>query len=182
MYISEDDSETSLLGKHDAERLGIVQINPKGSREEVKRIRVCRKPDLEKEKKTKTPEEVKDSDQKMNDLVTEFEDIFQGIGKYRGEPVKIQMTDNVLFIIQPRRRIPLHYIQPLKEHLAKMIEQDVIEGPLSEEEEGSWISNRLLHLQHLSGIWSGLMPYRLLFDTLSEYPEPWLQQTSGSFS
>ncbi len=144
VYISEDDSETSLLGKHDAERLGIVQINPRGSREEVKRIKLCRKPDLEKEKIAKTPEEVKDSDKKMDELVEEFADIFQGIGKYRGEPVKIQMTDNVLPIIQPPRRIPLHYIQPLKEHLAEMIEQDVIEGPLSEEEEGSWISNLVI--------------------------------------
>ena len=45
-----------------------------------------------------------------------------------------------------------------------------------------WIRIRLLHLQHLGGIWSGLMPYRLPFDTLSGYPEPWLQQTSGSLS
>ena len=31
--------------------------------------------------------------------------------------------------------------------------------------------NRLLHPQHLDGIWLGLTLYRLL-DTLSEYPEP----------
>ncbi len=31
VYVSEDDSETSLLGKHDAERLGIVKINPGGA-------------------------------------------------------------------------------------------------------------------------------------------------------
>ena len=53
--------------------------------------------------------------------------------------------------------------------------------------EGSVLSNRkkvlhtrLLHPQHLDGIWSGLKPYRLPFDTLSEYPEPWLQETWGS--
>ena len=27
-----------------------MQINPRGSREEVKRIKICRRPDLEKEK------------------------------------------------------------------------------------------------------------------------------------
>ena len=43
-------------------------------------------------------------------------------------------------------------------------------------------STRLLHPQHLGGVWSGLMPYRLPFDTLSEYPEPWLQQTRESLS
>ena len=41
---------------------------------------------------------------------------------------------------------------------------------------------RLLHPQHLGGIWSSLMPYRLPFDTLSKYLEPWLQQTRGSLS
>ena len=34
------------------------------------------------------------------------------------------------------------------------------------------LSIRLLHPQHLDGIWSGLMPYRLPFDNLSEYQEP----------
>ena len=87
---------------------------------------------------------MKDSEKKMTELVEEFEDIFKGIGKYRGEPVKIQITDNVLPIIQPPRWIPLHYIQPLKEHLAEMIKEDVIEGPLAEEEEGSWISNLVI--------------------------------------
>ena len=44
------------------------------------------------------------------------------------------------------------------------------------------IFTRLLHPQHLGGIWCGLMPYRMPFDTLIEYPEPWLQQTRGSLS
>ena len=44
------------------------------------------------------------------------------------------------------------------------------------------VLTRLLHPQHLHGIWSGLMPYRLPFDTLGEYSEPWLQQTRISLS
>ena len=70
----------------------------------------------------KGPEKEED-DEKMDKLATEFEDIFKGIGKYRGEPVKIQLTDNVLPIIQPPRRIPLHYVQPLKDHLEEMIKE-----------------------------------------------------------
>ena len=31
---------------------------------------------------------------------------------------------------------------------------------------------RLLHPQHLDGIWLGLTPYRVPLDTLSEYSEP----------
>ena len=32
--------------------------------------------------------------------------------------------------------------------------------------------SRLLDTQHLYGICTGLIPYRLRLDTLSEYPEP----------
>ena len=149
VYINDDDRETSLLGKKDAERLGIVKINLRGSREEVNRIKVCRKADLKREKgESKDPvkEKIreKENDKKMDEMAKEYEDIFQGIGKYRGEPVKIQLTANVSPIIQPPRRIPLHYVQPLKDHLAEMIKEDVIEGPLAEEEEGSWISNLVI--------------------------------------
>ena len=49
--------------------------------------------------------------------------------------------------------------------------------------EGRWmVESRLLHPQNLSGILSSLTPYRLPFDNLSEYPEPWLQQTRVSLS
>ena len=41
--------------------------------------------------------------------------------------------------------------------------------------ESIYVSYRLLHPQHLGGILSRLTLYRLSFDTLSEYPEPWLQ-------
>ena len=66
----------------------------------------------------------------MNKLTKEFNNIFHGIGMYGGEPVKIQLIDNVSPIIQPPRRIPLHYVQLLKDHLAEMLKEDVIEGPL----------------------------------------------------
>ena len=73
-YINEDDSESSLLGKNDAERLGIVKINTRACREEVHRIKVYRKSDLGKEKKNaKNPEKEKASDKKMTELVEEFE-------------------------------------------------------------------------------------------------------------
>ena len=32
---------------------------------------------------------------------------------------------------------------------------------------------RLLHPQHLDGIWTGQTQYRLPYAPLSEYPEPW---------
>ena len=38
------------------------------------------------------------------------------------------------------------------------------------------METRLLNIQHLYGIWTGLTPYRLRLDTLSEYPEPWSEK------
>ena len=39
---------------------------------------------------------------------------------------------------------------------------------------------RLLHPQHLNGIWSGMTPYRVPLNILSEYQEPWSWKMSGS--
>ena len=73
----------------------------------------------------------------MEILITEYEDIFEEVGKYKGDPVRIQAKIGVKFIIQPARRIPLHYRQPLKNHIEELIQEGVIEGPLQEEEEGT---------------------------------------------
>ena len=54
------------------------------------------------------------------------------------------MEEGAKPVIQPLRRIPIHYRELLKEHLKEMLEQDVIEGPLQEEEAGTWISNLMI--------------------------------------
>ena len=38
----------------------------------------------------------------------------------------------------------MHYIQPLEDHLKELLEEDVIEVPLVEEEEGTRISNLVI--------------------------------------
>ena len=153
VYINDDDTETSLLGKRDAQRLGIVKINLQGEEEEVqlegeaeadecRRVKLTKKSSLVKER-TKV-DQVK-VDEAMNQILEEYSDIMSGgIGKYKGDPVKIQMEEGVTPVIQPPRRVPLHYVQPLKDHLEELKQEDVIEGPLQEEEEGSWISNLVI--------------------------------------
>ena len=154
VYVNDDNKESSLLGKRDAQRLGIIKINLEGTEEEVKpqgeaqtdscrRIKQIKKSELVK---LRQPAEEKQRDVKnnMDQLGQEFKDIFGGIGKYKGDPIKIQIADIINPVIQSPRRIPLHYRQPQKDHLAEMVEEDVIEGPLLEEEEGSWISNLVI--------------------------------------
>ena len=60
----------------------------------------------------------------MGKIKKEFSDVFGGIGKYRGDPVKIQMAENVKPVIQAPRRIPLHYLDPLKQHLEELVDEE----------------------------------------------------------
>ena len=150
VYINDDDKDSSLLGERDALRLGIVKINLHGSEEEVmvgvdggqeegtekmRRIRQNRLSELAKGKKI--TKEVEENRVAMDKLADEFTDIFGGVGKYKGPAIKIQLRENISPVIQPRRRIPLHYVKPLEDHLKELLEEDVIEGPLVEEEEGT---------------------------------------------
>ena len=151
VYINDDNRDSSLLGERDALRLGIVTINLEGSTEEVlqgvgeedlRRIRQTRLSELSETKRSAKEEEKVKRD--MEQLAEEYRDIFGGVGKYKGPEIKIQIRENVVPVIQARRRIPLHYTKPLEDHLKELLEEDVIEGPLVEEEEGTWISNLVI--------------------------------------
>ena len=151
VFVNDSDKDSSLLGKADAIRLGIIKINlkgeseevdPNGAEENVQRIKSMRLSDMQKEDSDTSKGTAKDKD--MEILTKEYEDIFHGIGKYEGPEVKIRLKENVRPVIQPPRRIPLHYVQPLADHMKELIAEDVVEGPLTEEEEGTWISNLVI--------------------------------------
>ena len=54
------------------------------------------------------------------------------------------MEEGVRPVIQPPRRIPLHLKEPLRLHIEEPKENEVVEGPLKEEEEGTWISSLVI--------------------------------------
>ena len=137
VYINDDERDASLLGKSDAVRLGIVKLNLQGDPEEVevKRVKTGRKEEDHSEDRERAEEEAD-----MKQLVKEFSDIFGGLGKYKGDPVKIQVDEQAEPVIQPPRRIPIHYRQALEDHLDELLEADVIEGPLKSEEPGTWVA------------------------------------------
>ena len=107
------------------------------------RIRQNRLSELSKDEK-KTTEQLKERARRMDRLGGEYKDIFGGVGKYEGPAIKIQLKEHVRPVIQAPRRIPLHYVKPLEDHLKELLAEDVIEGPLVEEEEGTWISNLVI--------------------------------------
>ena len=147
VYVVNSQKETSLLGESDAVRLGIVAINLQGAETEV----VIRK--VEYIPKTSTPDDQAVSagqtqseiDRDMSKIKEKFSDVFSDkTGKFRGAQIRIQVEKDATPVIQPRRKIPLHYVDKLEEEIKKMIEEDIIEGPLDEEEKGTFISNLVI--------------------------------------
>ena len=53
-------------------------------------------------------------------------------GKLQDALIKINVIKEVVPIIQPGRRIPLHYVDRLEKEIKKMLDEDIIEGPLDE--------------------------------------------------
>ena len=145
VYVNGDSSEESLLGEKDAERLGIVTVRPEGAAEEVdiRRVTQNSKASLEKEDKAVLRDQ-KVVDDEMEKVARDYKEVFEGIGKYKGPPVQIQVEEGVRPVVQPPRRIPLHYQEPLEKHIKELLEEGVIEGPLQHEEEGTWVSNLVI--------------------------------------
>ena len=141
VYVNDDDRDASLLGKSDAMKLGIVKLNLKGDPQEVEvnRVKASRKEEDHTEDRERVEEEGD-----MKQIVKEFSDIFGGVGRYKGDPVRIHVDENAEPVIQPPRRIPIHYKQALEDHLDELLQEDVIEGPLKQEEPGTWISNLVI--------------------------------------
>ena len=151
VYIVNSRSESSLLGEKDAVRLGIVKIDLKGARKEVGVAEEVKKIDyIQKEKPAiggvvsgnQTQAEI---DANMIQIRNRFQKNFSNsTGKAKGPPITFQFNKLAKPVVQRRRRIPMQYIDRLKNELNEMVRDDVIEGPLEHEEKGSFISNLVI--------------------------------------
>ena len=65
-------------------------------------------------------------------------------GKFKGKPIQIQVKPTAVPIIQPPRRIPFQYLERTKLEVEKMLDEDVIEGPIEIEEPGTFLSNLVI--------------------------------------
>ena len=139
--------EQPLLGRMDAQRLGIIQMNMKGT--EQKEDGVARLEKLEKEPAVKTGivsggQTQREIDRKMESITDEFPDLFTGLGRAKVEPVHIEVDPRVKPVQQKRRNIALHYVDRLREHLAELKREGVISGPLGPEWAKGWICNPVI--------------------------------------
>ena len=147
VYIVNSTKESSLLGETDAVRLGIVTINLKGAEKEVtvNKVDFVTKSALSKQEPIQNQQSQRQIEDTMKLMRMKHKDVFSDVtGKFQGPPIKIQVSKNAVPIIQPRRGNPLHYVDRLEKELKKMLDEDIIEGPLDEEEPGTFISNLVI--------------------------------------
>ena len=135
IYVVKDQKEQCLLGETDACRLGIVTINLKGAEKEVDVHRIT--PISRSEETLTRPPPFNEQA-----VIDKFPGLFTNkTGKYKGEPIPIQMPEDYYSRSRPERRIPLHYKKQYLAELKRMKQEDIIEGPLEVEEPGTIINN-----------------------------------------
>ena len=138
VYIVKDQKEQCLLGKEDALRLGIVTINLGGAEEAVETVNRI------------TPivkDEVSEQQPPFNvqSLIDALPTLFSNkTGKYKGKPIPIQMPPNYYTRNQSERRIPIHYKERYLQEPCRMVDEDIIEGPIEVEEPGIILNNVVL--------------------------------------
>ena len=123
-----------------------MKLDLKGSTEEVMgRVSYLPKPNPPSNGIVSGNETQKEIDKRMKALINQFPSVFTDVtGKFRGEPIKIQLKSDMSPVIQHPCRIPMHYRERLRQELGKMKEEDIIEGPITIEEPGTFLSNLVI--------------------------------------
>ena len=142
VYVVEGQTE-SLLGKLDAEALGILQIVPEGTAQgdKVRRITPVTRESINLTGVVSGNQTQDQIDKKMERLVREYKVLFKGIGKAKIAPIHIFTKKGREPVAQRQRPVARHYMEPLKKHLKELLDGDVIEGPLGSEHATGWVSN-----------------------------------------
>lgn len=63
----------------------------------------------------------------VQDILNEYKPVWNGLGQYRGDPVKITVDPSIKPVAQPHRRIPFHVRKQVEEKLMELERDDIIE-------------------------------------------------------
>ena len=61
------------------------------------------------------------------DFLKDFPSLLNGMGEYKGEPVRIHVDESVRPVAQPHRRIPFHVRKQVEDKLKELENEDIIE-------------------------------------------------------
>ena len=123
VYVVKGQGNTALLSRQAAENMGLVEYHI--------------------EQTTKAPSPIREVERpEINNLITEYEDVFTGIGKLKGVTVKLHVIPEAPGAIQKQRRVSI----PLKEKFDQILDRwqdlDIIEDV--GDEPTDWCSNVVL--------------------------------------
>ena len=151
VFIVESNEVETLLGRDDALRLGIIQLCPEGQKkakevwEQVAWLKLSKKVELEEGERFSGGRTQQEVDRDIHNLLQQFPELFQGLGEVKKQTVDIQLKPGATPKVQPRRTIPIHYMDKLKKKVEELKKEGVIEGPLQGPlEPGSYVSNPVI--------------------------------------
>ena len=138
-------AKESLLGRLDAEALGILQLSKSGKGpvgEEVKSLTGVKRSALAKETEfvsgAQTQPEI---DKAMEQMLSKYPDLFKGIGCAKVSPIHIRLKEGAVPVTQKQRPVPVHFLEPMKELLDTFVKEGVVEGPLGASHATGWVHN-----------------------------------------
>ena len=97
-----------------------MHLNPKGAEKEVELDEPVQRVNYSRKSKNKCDivsggESQEVIDERMQNLIRKYSTVFSDkTGKCKGSPIKIQVRQGAVPVIQPARRIPLQYMDRLK--------------------------------------------------------------------
>ncbi|XP_071484673.1 uncharacterized protein [Diadema antillarum] len=108
-YVVSGNFSTSLLSYTTATEIGLITVH--GSVNNVKSL-----------------ECVSDRDRAKfhHSIVSAYPSLFEGIGKLKGRPVRLQVDKNVTPVAQPPRRLPFHLRKNVEKELHDLEKADII--------------------------------------------------------
>jgi len=60
-------------------------------------------------------------------IVSQFPDVFQGVGKLKGVKLKLHIDRAVNPVVQPVRRLPFDYRDKVKAKVQELVDNDIVE-------------------------------------------------------
>ena len=113
----------NLLSAKTAQDLNLIQmVNRVSTQAESKESKIVAPP-----KSQEVGHVPQTKDKRIQEIIQEYQSVFQGEGKLKNTQVKLHIKDNVQPVMQPQRRIPYHLRKAVSKELEKLQDEDIIE-------------------------------------------------------